>query len=151
MPVRNLSLLSAVHREKSKSRMRKLKLALDRAGEGVGDGEGPGEGPGEGLGLGDGELHEELNHTHDVDMHIPSADDEDMPVLHVAKTGHQPQLAADVQSKQDVSEPQVSGGGGGGGAGGTEPVEKAVQLKTDSTGSVAHIEFATPQLLLMVL
>jgi hypothetical protein len=84
-------------------------------------------------------------------MHIPSLDDEDMPVLQVAKAEHQPQLAADVQSKHDVSELQVSGGGGGGGGAGTEPVENAVQLKTDSTGSVVHIEFATPQLLLMVL
>jgi hypothetical protein len=32
---------------------------------------------------------------------------------------------------------------------GIEPPEKAVQLKTDSTGSVVQTELSTPQLLLM--
>ena len=37
------------------------------------------------------------------------------------------------------------------GSGGTEPLAKAVQLKTDNTGSVVQTEFASPQLDLIAL
>ena len=43
----------------------------------------------------------------------------------------------------------VGEGVGVGEGDGIEPVEKAVQLKTDSTGSVVQTELSTPQLLLM--
>lgn len=71
-----------------------------------------------------------------------------MPVLHLAAFGHQPQDAAAVQSEQDEYAAQLSAGGEEGGA---EPLEKDAQLKTDRTGSVLQVEFATPQLILMVL
>ena len=66
-----------------------------------------------------------------------------MPLLHIPKFRHQPQPDEKVQSKQE--ERNVHGSGG------TEPLAKEAQLKTDRTGSVAQIEFATAQLLLMVL
>ncbi len=116
-------------------------------GDGPGDGgDGPGDG-GDGAGVGD-ELQSVLDHTQPVVVHNPSADDDEVPVLHCDNEGHQPQLLARVQSIQDESEPQVSDGGEGGGL---APLEKAAQSKTDRTGSVEQTEFAAPQLLLIVL
>jgi hypothetical protein len=66
-----------------------------------------------------------------------------VPILHILKLGHQPQPDEKVQSKQE--ERNVHGSGG------IEPLVKDAQLKTDRTGSVAQIEFATAQLLLMEL
>ena len=74
-----------------------------------------------------------------------------MPVLHLATFGHQPQDAAAVQSEQDEYAAQLSAGGEEGGDDGAEPLENDAQLKTDRTGSVLQVEFATPQLILMVL
>ena len=70
-----------------------------------------------------------------------------MPVLHLATFGHQPQDAAAVQPEQDEYAAQLSAGGEEGGDGG----ENDAQLKTDRTGSVLQVEFATAQLILMVL
>jgi hypothetical protein len=119
-------------------------------GDGPGDGgDGPGDG-GDGAGEGD-ELQPVLDHTQPVVVHTPSFDDDEVPILHCDNEGHQPQLLARVQSIQDESEPQLSDGGEGGEGGGLAPLEKAVQLTTDRTGSVEQTEFAAPQLLLIVL
>jgi len=121
-------------------------------GDGAGPGDGAGVGPGNGLGVGEGPPQEELIHIHvEDDAHNPSLDWEAVPVLHLATFGHQPQDAAAVQSEQDEYAAQLSAGGEEGGDGGAEPLENDAQLKTDRTGSVLQVEFATPQLILMVL
>jgi hypothetical protein len=101
---------------------------------------GTGEGSGEGLVIGD-TWQAELYQTHPEDVHNPSFDLEDVPVLQVCKFGHQPHAAAIVQSEQDERAAHASATGGGGGDGGMEPLAKAVQLKTDKTGSELQTEF----------